>query len=165
MKDISIQVLEGSLSSDLASSHEYQAGAELSFALHFSTLRAGGFYLLGALYSSEGVYLPGTLFGIIEDDNSNGVTSFTHARLWSLTEGEEILLPCRFTFDRTGMVLGLFFMKMTGEAINPEEDTVVGQLAISLVVPASPIQVIAGVTPALILLTGMAAIMMGVYHD
>lgn len=161
-----VRVLEGNLSCDLASSTEYPAGADLPLTLYFYAPDAGGFYLLGALYSTEGVYIPGTTFGVVEDEEGCGVASGTKARLWSLTGGEDLLLPCRFAFDRSDVVLGLFLLRLAGDEINLATDTVEGQLAVALVMPASPVEVIAGMSPALLLLTGMMTIMMeGVFHE
>ena len=120
------------LSWDLGAETGYQAGEELEAIVTFSTSEAGGYYLLGGLYDTDGNFIDGTLCGLVATGSGYTVNSPTETGLWELGAGEDIELACRLTFDRTEVILGLFLMKMVGEAPSLENDKEIGSIATGL---------------------------------
>jgi len=116
---------------DLSASIVYDAGSELELTLSILAPEEATFYLLGALYAVDGTYIPGTLFGV-----ASGVTyavnSTTETSLWELLADEDLELGCRFVLDRSNVVLGLFLMKMAGDAPSLEDDAEVVSLSTAL---------------------------------
>jgi len=132
------------LSWDLVSPIEYTAGQELSFDLHFeapAVTEAGRCYLLGALYSDT-TYISGTLFGILKAAEVDyGVNDPTYMSIWELEPEEAVDLPCRFTFNRSDVILGLFLMKMVGTEPSLDADEPVASLSVQLSSPAPPVTI------------------------
>lgn len=149
------------LSWNLGSQRQYQVGTGLEVALELSVLEAGAYYLLGALYTSDGGYIPGTAFGIIVPAGSSyGVLSDTGTELWTLGAGESVTLPCRLVLGRTGVILGLFLMKMAGESASLQYDTEVAQVSTVLTAlsPLAPVEVMVQTAFVAVLLAGFAAV-------
>ena len=132
------------LSWDLVSPVTYTAGEELSFDLHFEApadTEAGRYYLLGALYSDT-TYISGTLFSILKAAEVDyGVNDPTYMSVWELEPEEVVDLPCRFTFDRSNVILGLFLMKMVGTEPSLDADEQVASLSVQLSSPAPPVTI------------------------
>lgn len=123
----------------LASQAEYSAGQGLTFTVGFTAPSAGKHYLLGALFDASLSYISGTLFGVLLPEGSDyAVNSLEYASLWDLEEGEEKELDCRFTFDRSNVILGLFLMKMGGAEPHLDDEQV-ASLSTMLSLPAPPI--------------------------
>ena len=145
------------LSSDLASPKEYQAGSVLQLTLNFTTPQDGNYYLLGALFTNDLDYIDGTLFGILVAEGVDyAVNDPQQTSLWQLVADESAELGCRFTFDQSDIVLGLFLVKMAGEAPSLADDEEIGSLSAQLVSPA------AGLDLSAMLAAAIAVMMMGV---
>jgi hypothetical protein len=120
----------------------YQAGQELECTISFTAPEAGKYYLLGALYTTSLEYISGTLFGLLLSQGADyGVNSKEYTSLWELGKSEEKELTCKFTFDRSNIVLGLFLMKMVDDKPSLDADEQVGSLSTQLSSPAPPITV------------------------
>lgn len=127
------------LSWNLPSPVSYQAGQELELTLNFTAPEAGKYYLLGALYTTTSEYISGTLFGVLLPEGSDyAVNSAEYTSPWELEADEERELLCKFIFDRSDVVLGVFLMKMSGDEPSFEEDEQVASLSVALSSPAPP---------------------------
>lgn len=127
---------------DLVSPKEYAAEAELECVLTFSAPEAGTYYLIGALYTTSLEYISGTLFGVLIPEGSNyAVNSPGYVSLWELEATEEQELPCKFTFNRSDVILGLFLMRMVGDEPSLDDDEQVGSLSVQLSAPVPPITI------------------------
>jgi len=146
------------LSWNLTSPVSYQAGQELECTISFTAPEAGKYYLIGALYTAL-EYIPGTLFGVLVPEGSDyAVNSVQYTSLWELEADESKVLPCKFTFDRSDVVLGIFLMKMVGDESSLEEDEQVGSLSVQLSSPAPPITLESYITLAMAI--GMCSYML-----
>lgn len=127
------------LSWDLVSPVSYDTSQELSFNLHFEAPANTGakkFYLMGALYTPDGTYISGTLFGILKAAEVDyGVNDATYISLWELEPEEAVDLPCRFILNRTNCLLALFLMRMVGDEPSIDNDEVVAQIQAQLTAP------------------------------
>ncbi|GAH49666.1 unnamed protein product [marine sediment metagenome] len=124
------------VSTDLGSSVSYGAGEELSFELAFTAPEAGTYYLLGALYDGGYNYIVGSLFGVLlSPDGSYVFNSGEMTQPWDMGESEEKTLSCRFVFTGTNVIVGLFLMKMTGDAPSFGNDIEVGSTSVVLESP------------------------------
>jgi hypothetical protein len=138
---------------DLATSITYYANTELNIELSVVAEQAGVHYIIGALYTREGVYIPDTLFGIVLPEGSAyGIASSVEAKTWEMVISESIILPCKLTLNRTDAMLGLFFMKMVGATAVPDTDIIAGQVSAYLNAPSAPVEVVAIAIPAMLLL-------------
>jgi len=126
------------LSWNLGAETQYQAGAELQTTVSFALPQDGTYYLLGALYTRDTQqYISGTLFGVLVPEGVGyGVNDPNQVSLFTGNVGESLDLPCRFTLDRTDVVLGVFFLKMEGEAPDLAVDEEFGAVSTGLVKPA-----------------------------
>jgi hypothetical protein len=155
------------LSWDLVSPVTYTAGEELSFNLHFEApvnTEADRYYLLGALYSDTS-YISGSLFGILKPaDVDYGVNDPTYMSVWELEPEQAVDLPCRFTFDRSDVILGLFLMKMLGTQPSLDADEQVASVSVQLSSQAlpTPPMTIESVLPmvVVVMMFGMLGLMM-----
>lgn len=121
------------LSWDLTSPVTYKAGEELECAISFTAPEDGTYYLMGALYTTNLEYIPGTIFGILlPEDADYAVNSTQYTSIWEMEAEEEKELPCKFTFSRTDVVLGLFLMKMAGVEPSLEDDEQIGAVSTTL---------------------------------
>lgn len=124
---------------DLVSPVEYSAGEELTFDLHFEApadTEAEKFYILGGLYTSDGTYISGSLFGILKAAEVDyGVNSATYLSLWELEPEEEVNLPCRLILGRTNCLLALFLMKMVGDEPSIDADEQIAEIQAELTAP------------------------------
>jgi len=131
-----ITALQTYLSWDLRSPVTYQAGQELRLTLNFTAPEAGLYYLLGALFTPSLDYIPGSLFGIYVPEGADyAIASAEYASLWELQAGQSASVPCRLSFDRTDVVLGIFLFRMVGDAPSLEVDPQIGYLSAELVAP------------------------------
>ena len=154
-----IALQDAYLSSDLVSPVQYTASQELALTLSFTAPETASYYLVCALYTSDLVYISGTLFGILLPEGSEyAVNSTEYTSLWELEADEEKELPCKFTFDRSDVVLGVFLMKMIGDVPSFEHDEQIGSLSIQLSSPAPPIT-LESLIP-LVVVVGMCGFMM-----
>lgn len=127
------------LSWDLGAQVEYQAGQELQFILHFSAPEAKKFYLLGALYTKDLAYIPGTIFGIFQPPGTDyGTGSTEYVTVWELEPEESVDLPCRLTLNRSDVVLGLFLFRMEGDTPSLDVDEDIAVVSVELVSPTLP---------------------------
>ena len=125
--------MAGELAWDLGSSVSYTTGGDLECKITIIAPEDGTYYLLGALYTTQLEYVPGTLFGVLLPSGEIiAVNSLTHATTWELEEDGEQEQDCKFIFDRTDTILGLFLMKMAGTEASWENDTVVDSITVSL---------------------------------
>jgi len=126
------------LSWNLAEETEYQAGTELELTVSLTLPRDGSFYLLGGLFTPDTLnYIQGTLFGVLVPEGADyGVNDPNWVSIFTGSQGESLDLPCRFTLDRTDVVLGLFFLEMKGEVPDLAVDEEIGALSTRLVRPA-----------------------------
>lgn len=148
------------LSWNLGAQVSYQAGQELQFTLHFSAPEAGKYYILGALYTKELVYIPGSMFSIyVPEGVDYGTDSTSYASVWELLAGESVDLPCRLTSDLSDVVLGLFLFKMQGDVPSLDTDEQVASVSAELV---SPVPAWGSVTQiaAMVLGLGMLGVVM-----
>ncbi len=129
------------LSWDVVDPAEYAASQELVFNLHFeapANTEAEKFYVLGGLYTADATYIPDTLFGILKSvDLDYGINDLVSMSLWELEPEQAVDLPCRFTLDRSDVILGLFLMRLVGDAPSLENDEQVAQIQVQLVAPTS----------------------------
>ncbi len=135
-----LQTLQNTnLSWDLSGSPVYEAGSELEFMLTMKAPGAGRYYLLGALYDTSGNYIGDTLFGVLVPEGSNdAVNNQSYASLWDMNIDEEKSLPCRFTFNTSNVILGLFLLKMVGNELSMESDELVASVSVPLSSPVPP---------------------------
>jgi len=127
------------LSWDLGSLVSYEAGAELEAAVEFDVPEDATYYLIGALYTTELAYIAGTMFGVlIPTGEDYGVNSPGDQTAWEMEEDEEKELDCKFTLDRTNVILGLFLVKMLGYEPDWTTDAVVSSITTSLSGAAVP---------------------------
>lgn len=133
-----VTALQTYLSWNLTPETQYQAGAELQATASFTLPSDGSFYLLGALYTPDTQqYISGTLFGVLVPEGGDyGVNDANQVSVFTGKEGESLDLPCRFTLKQTDVILGLFSLKMAGEAPDLSADEQVGVLSTQLVKPA-----------------------------
>lgn len=133
-----VTALQTYLSWNLEAETQYQAGAELQATMSFKLPSDGNYYLLGALYTPDTQeFVPGTLFGVVVPEGADyGVNDPDRVSVFTGNEGESLDLPCRFAFDRTDVILGLFFLKMAGESPDLSADEEVGIVSTRLVKPA-----------------------------
>jgi len=126
------------LSWNLAEETAYRAGTELQLTVSLTLPRDGNFYLLGGLFTPDTLnYIQGTLFGVLVPEGADyGVNDPNWVSIFTGSQGESLDLPCRFTLDRTDVVLGLFFLEMKGEAPDLAVDEEIGALSTRLVRPA-----------------------------
>lgn len=130
------------LSWDLPGSPVYEAGSALECTLTLQAPGTGRYYLLGALYDSIGNYIGDTLFGVlVPEGSSDAVNSQSYASLWEMSTGEEKSLPCRFTFNRSNVILGLFLLKMVGDELSLESDELVASVSAPLSSPVPPVTI------------------------
>jgi hypothetical protein len=143
------------LSWDLGSSVSYQAGMVLPLTLGFTAPYAGDYYLLGALFDANLDYIDGTLFGLLVPEGAEtAVNDPQYTSIWELTQAESVSLGCQLTLDRTGVVLGLFLVQMSGEAPSLADDLEAGALSAELVAPSAGNdfgQVLSAMAPVLML--------------
>ncbi len=112
-----------SLSWSLGVYTAYQAGETLETVVAFTAPEDGSYYLLGGLYDGDGSFLAGTLFGLVVPPGADyAINSLIETGLWELEAGAETELACKLTFNRTDVILGLFLMKMAGDAPSLEYD-------------------------------------------
>lgn len=138
----------------------YPANVELETTLEITAPEAGVYYLLGALYTRDGSYMPGTIFGITVPEGSEfGVVNVTETKIWDLAVGESASLPCKLVIGRTGVILGLFLVRMVGEAASLEHDVAVAQVSAALNAPTAPIEAVVLAIPAMLLVVGLGMIM------
>ena len=129
------------ISWDLEPVVSYQARQELECTLSFTAPDAGRYYICGALYTSDLEYMSGTLFGVLLPEGADyAVNSAEYTSLWDMEAVEEKELPCKFTFDRSNVVLGVFLMRMVG-AEPSWADEEIGSLSVQLSSPAPPITI------------------------
>lgn len=148
------------ISWDLGSTVSYQAEQELECTLDFSAPEEGTYYIVGALYTSSLDYITGTLFGVLVPEGSDyGVNSLEYTSLWELEADESKELPCKFTFDRSNVVLGLFLMKMAGDEPSLDDDEEVGSLSTTL---SGPQVVDIGQIMNLAIMLAIVGLMMGI---
>lgn len=147
------------LSWNLTSPVTYQAGQELEYILSFTAPQMGRYYLIGALYDSSLIYIPGTIFGVLLPEGLEyAINSMEYTSLWELEADEEKELPCKFTFDRSDVVLGMFLMKMIGNVPSFELDEQIGSLSIQLSPPTPPITIESLIS--LVMVVGVCSFMM-----
>jgi len=146
-----ITALQAALSWDLEAEVSYRAGETLECAISFTAPETGKYYLMGALYTSSSEYISGTLFGLLLPEGSEyAINSAQYTSLWELEADESRELPCRFTFNRSDVVLGIFLMRMAGDEPSLEDDEQVGSLSVQLSSPAPPVMVESLITMAMI---------------
>ena len=135
-----LQTLQNTnLSWDLPGAPVYEAGSELEFTLTMKAPGAGRYYLLGALYDSSGNYISDTLFGVlVAEGSSDGMNSHSYTSLWDMKADEEKILPCRFTFNTSDVILGLFLLKMVGNELSLASDELVASVSSTLSFPVPP---------------------------
>ncbi len=112
------------LSWDLQSRVEYRAGQELQFTLRF-TAPPGTYpyYVIGALYTRELVYIPESLFGIFMPPEADfAQNSGQYTSIWELAGEESVEIPCHLVLARSDCVLVLFLMRLKGEQPNLQID-------------------------------------------
>ena len=144
------------LSWDITSPKKYTAGNVLALTLTFTAPEKGNYYLLGALYDSEGNYISGTLFGVLVPEGSDyAINNAQHSSLWELEEDEETELPCQFILDRSNVVLGLFLMEMAGDEPSLENDEEIDSLSVVLNSPAAEVDI------GQLMMMAMAIMMLG----
>ena len=151
------------LSWNLASPVSYQAGQEFECTIGFTAPEAGKYYLLGALYTATPEYISGTLFGVLLPEGSDhAVNSVEYTSPWELEADEEKELPCRFIFDRSDVVLGVFLMRMAGDEPSLDADEQVASLSVQLSSPAPPVSPVESILPvvALVMVLGMLGFVM-----
>ena len=150
---------------DLVSPIAYTAGEELGFNLHFeapANTATKKFYLLGGLFADT-TYISDSLFGILKPaDVDYGVNDPTYMSVWELEPGEAVDLPCRFAFERSDVILGLFLMKMVGTEPSLDADEQVASLSVQLSSPAPPASPVESILPvvALVMALGMIGFVM-----
>jgi len=77
------------------------------------------------------------MFGVLLPEGATyAVNDPTLASLWVMEADESKDLECRFTLDRSNVTLGLFMLKMIGEAADLNVDEQVGQVQTALTGPA-----------------------------
>lgn len=109
---------------DLVSPVTYVAGGELAFKLTFTAPEDGKYYVLGALYDSNFNYISDTMFGILLPEGAAyAFNSSVQMSFWELEEDDEEEVDCKFIFDRTSVIMGLFLMEMAGDEPSLEDDT------------------------------------------
>lgn len=155
-----ITALQTYLSWNLEAETQYQAGSELQATVSFALPSDGSYYLLGALYTPDTQqFIQGTLFGVLVPEGADyGTNDPDRVSVFTGNEGEGLDLLCRFAFGQTDVILGFFFLKMTGEAPNLDVDEEVGVLTTRLVKPAG-LDITQLMMP--LLLVGMMVPMMG----
>jgi len=132
MKTKELQVATA-LAWDLPTSVSYQAGQELRATLSLTASEAGNYYLLGFLFDQSGNVIQDTMFGVLLPEGATyAVNDPTLASLWVMEADESKDLECRFTLDRSNVTLGLFMLKMIGEAADLNVDEQVGQVQTAL---------------------------------
>ena len=146
----------------LPSQIECAAGQELSFTVSFTAPKVGDYYLLGALYDSDFNYISGTLFGVLLPEGSDyAVNSAEYTSLWELEGDEEKELPCKFNFNWSDVVLGLFLMRMVGEVLSSDKDEQVASLSVALSSPAlSTLPITRESTASLVMIVACLGIML-----
>lgn len=121
------------ISVDLASPVTYGVGEELEVKATFSAPEDGSYYLLGALYTADYGYISGTMFGVILPEGATyAINSGTVTQLWEMSEGDEQELDCKLTLGRTGVILGLFLMRLAGETPSLDDDIEIGCVNLTL---------------------------------
>jgi len=121
------------ISTDLVSPVRYNPGETLEFELSFTAPEAGNYYLLGALYDSGYNYISGSMFGVLlSEDKTYMFNSSEQTKPWELGEGDTMTLSSKFSFARSDAIMGLFLMKMAGNAPSLDDDEVKGSTMVSL---------------------------------
>lgn len=144
---------------NLASPLFYQAGRVLECAIAFTAPEAGKYYLLGALYTPTLEYISGSIFGVLLPEGSQeAVGSAWYTSIWELEAEEKKELPCRFVFDRSEAVLGVFLVKMKEDAPSLEYDEQIDSLSAHLSSQAPPLTV--GSLISLAMAAGMCGLAM-----
>ena len=133
----------------------YQAGQSLQFNLSLTAPAQGKYYVLGALYTSGGTYISGTLFGLLVLEGV-GIPSTWDISLWSLEKGENAQIPCAFTLNRSDVTLALFALRMVGGTPSLDGDEQVESVTVSLVSSAPPMSIMD--TLGLVAVVGIATI-------
>jgi len=133
-----VTALQASFTWDIRSPVFYKAGQELAVNLSFAAPTAGFYYILGALFDRETqAYIEGSLFGIYVPEGADyAIGSPQWVSLWEMAEGETASVPCRLTLVRTDVLLGLFLLRMAGDAPDLAVDEQVAYLVAELVKPA-----------------------------
>lgn len=122
----------------LGSQTPYQAGDLLPVTLSFAAPADGDYYLLGALFDANLDYIDGTLFGLLVPEGADyAVNDPQYTSIWDMAQAESVSLDCQLSLDRTGVVLGLFLVQMSGEAPSLADDLEAGSVSTELVVPSS----------------------------
>ena len=148
---------------DLASPVVYVAGEVLDVEVTFIVPSAGTYYIIGALYASDLTYITGSLFGImIPTGEVYGVNSATDTQTWIMATDEVKALAAKLTLDRTGIILGLFLMELTGETASFDDDIQVGLVELTLIgeaIPAPPLDLTSIMSTMVVI--GMMGMMTG----
>jgi len=156
------------LSWDLGTQVEYTAGEELGFNLHFSAPVAGKYYLMGAFYTKELAYIPGTLFSIyVPSGVDYGIGSTGYTSVWELEPEGSVDLPCRLALDRSDIVLGLFLFRMEGDEPSLGIDEEIASISTELVSPAPgwTWESITGMVAAVMFLGMLGFMMYGAFKE
>lgn len=121
------------IETNLTSPVTYNAGEELDVIITFTAPQTGTYYLLGGLYDSSYNFISGSMFGIILPTGAvYAINSITETQLWAALSGDVEVLPCKLTLTRTGVLLGLFLMRMTGTVPDLTDDVEEGSVTLIL---------------------------------
>lgn len=127
------------LSWDLTSPVTYAAGEALECTLAFTAPSDGKYYLMGMLYTAELVYIEGTLFGVLlPEGGAYAINDAGYLSLWEMEADDEKELPCKFTLDRSDVILSIFLMKLEDEDPDLAVDEEIGSVSVSLSSGAAP---------------------------
>jgi len=124
------------LSWNLASQATYVAGGVLSTIVAVKAPEDGTYYLVGALYDSAGVIIPGTPFNVVEVIPT-AINSSEAPTEYAMLADDEEELNCQFTLGQSDCQLGLFLMKMLGAAPSSIDDIQIADVTTSLVAPTT----------------------------
>ena len=149
------------LSWDLGALISYTVGEELECTPTFSAPQDGTYYLLGALYTPQLAYIPGTMFGVLLPSGEEyAVNSAEHMTTWELEEAGEAEQACKFILERTNAIFGLFLMRLVNEEASLENDEVVDSVSVSLSGPAAEKGLDIGSLMMMVMVVGIMSMMM-----
>lgn len=121
------------ISTDKSSPVVYTAGEALDIVISFTAPEDGEYYLIGALYDSNFNFISGSMFGIILPTGATyAFNTPDNTQLFEMTADEKVDLTTKLTLDRTGVILGLFLMKMAGASADFDADTQIDSISLIL---------------------------------